>query len=57
MWPTGNLAAQVLISIHDDVGRVEQPGFGQVRDRAPSAVSRKDGIAKRCLMEPRFDLA
>jgi hypothetical protein len=44
---------QLLIGIHDDVSGIEQSRLGQMGDRTEGA---QDGIAKRCLVQPRFDL-
>jgi hypothetical protein len=36
----------LLVRIHDDVSGIEQPGFGYMRDRAPSAIGREDRISE-----------
>jgi hypothetical protein len=37
------------------VSCIEQPWFGQVRDRTSSPISGKNRIAKGSLMKPNFD--
>ena len=48
---------KLLVRIHDDVSGIEQPRLGQMGDRTATSVGAQDGIPKRCLVQPRFDLS
>jgi hypothetical protein len=56
--PIGNhWLAELLITVRDDMGGIEQERLRQARDRATAFVRSDDGLAERSLVQPLFDCA
>ncbi len=49
--------APAFVRVGNDVGRVQQHGFGQAGQHAASAIGRQHGLAKGGLVVPLPDLA
>ena len=47
----------LLISVHNDMSGIEQPGFGEMRDRASAAIRVQNGFSERRLMQPGLNFA
>ena len=47
--------AKLLISVRDDMSRVEQQRLGQARQRAAAVVGGDNGFPERRLVQPLFD--